>query len=65
VSPALSDGIRDNYTGLSWKPVAGVDDVQALAAVRQRVTNMTKDSSFLAPVSSDSLFDSDANVYLG
>ncbi|KAG8726330.1 hypothetical protein FRC10_007245, partial [Ceratobasidium sp. 414] len=49
VSPGLSDGIRDNYPGLSWKPLAGVDEVQALAAVRQRVADMIKDSSFLAP----------------
>ncbi|KAG9089282.1 hypothetical protein FRC06_001637 [Ceratobasidium sp. 370] len=49
VSPSLSDRIRDNYSGLSWKPLAGVDEVQALAAVRQRVADMIKDSSFLAP----------------
>ncbi|KAG9075760.1 hypothetical protein FRC06_009902, partial [Ceratobasidium sp. 370] len=49
VSPSLSDRIHDNYPGLSWKPLAGVDEVQALAAVCQRVADMIKDSSFLAP----------------
>lgn len=50
MTPALSDGICDNYTGLSWKPRPGVDELKAHTAIRKKVADMIKDSSFLALV---------------
>lgn len=50
MTPALSDGIRDHYPGLSWKAHSGVTEAEAHAAMRKRVNEMIQQGSFLAPV---------------
>ncbi|KAF8597205.1 hypothetical protein BDV93DRAFT_513521 [Ceratobasidium sp. AG-I] len=49
VSPTLSDGIRDNYDGLAWKPRPNANKVAVQNAIRARVTEMIQSGSFLAP----------------
>ncbi|KEP46798.1 hypothetical protein V565_181180, partial [Rhizoctonia solani 123E] len=56
VSAVFSDGIRDNYDGLSWRPTTGSDKAQAEAAIRTRVASMIKDGSFTAPADRPSAY---------
>ncbi|KEP47677.1 hypothetical protein V565_147650 [Rhizoctonia solani 123E] len=56
VSAIFSDGIRDNYDGLSWRPTTGSDKAQAEAAIRSRVVSMIKDGSFTAPADRPSAY---------
>ncbi|EUC58876.1 hypothetical protein RSOL_283440, partial [Rhizoctonia solani AG-3 Rhs1AP] len=51
VSAVFSDGIRDNYDGLSWRPTTGSNKAQTEAAIRSRVVSMIQDGSFTAPFS--------------
>ncbi|KAG8728230.1 hypothetical protein FRC10_005202, partial [Ceratobasidium sp. 414] len=52
VTPAMSDRIRDHYKGLSWQFLDEEDEDekdQAEEEIRQRITEMIEDGSFLAP----------------
>ncbi|CAE6451433.1 unnamed protein product, partial [Rhizoctonia solani] len=56
VSAVFSDGIRDNYDGLSWRPTTGSNKAQTEAAIRSRVVSMIQDGSFTAPADRPSAY---------
>ncbi|KAF8593399.1 hypothetical protein BDV93DRAFT_549546 [Ceratobasidium sp. AG-I] len=49
VALPLSDGIRDNYPGLSWVPSPGVTEAETQVAIRKRVADMIEHGTFLVP----------------
>ncbi|KAG8775346.1 hypothetical protein FRC12_001536 [Ceratobasidium sp. 428] len=49
VHPSMSDGIRENYEGLSWKPPRGVKQAEWQQTIRAKVTSMIQTGSYLAP----------------
>ncbi|QRV84441.1 hypothetical protein RhiJN_12457 [Ceratobasidium sp. AG-Ba] len=49
VTPAVSDGIRDNYKGLSWKVDSDAEQAAVGESIADKVKEMIESGSFLSP----------------